>query len=227
MAEPKALPADARLNELLDRSVSFAPLVVVGGAIALGLARGPGAAVLTLAGGVMVGAISALWSSLRVLSGEAPLSLHEAIELGTPSASQEQKARVLLAIKDLKREYSIGKISDDDFRDLMTSYRAEATQLLHQMDNDLAPARQKAEALLAARLAGQPSSHAPDDEVDEKPATAPKKKRKKGAQRESAQASEPAAVKASEPAAIRVGDASEATEAEAERGEGEGSKVAR
>lgn len=179
MAEPSATPpaeGDDRLNELLARSLPYAPLAVVGGAIALGLARGPGAAVLTLAGGVLVGGISALWSSLRVLSGEAPLSLHEAIDLGAPSALQEQKSRVLLAIQDLKREHAIGKISDDDYADLMARYRAEASRLLRAMDDDIAPARQKAEALLAARLAGQ------DDDEEEAPAkAAPRKKKRKKA----------------------------------------------
>ena len=183
MAEPSATPTpppgDDRLNELLARSLPYAPLVVVGGAIALGLARGPGAAVLTLAGGALVGGISALWSSLRVLSGEAPLSLHEAIDLGAPSALQEQKSRVLLAIQDLKREHAIGKISDDDYADLMARYRAEASRLLHAMDDDIAPARQKAEALLAARLAGKAEEAAAEEEAEAAAKAAPAKKKRK------------------------------------------------
>ncbi len=187
MADTKTeAPVDDRLNEALARSLPYAPLAVVGGAIALGLARGPGAAVLTLAGGALVGAIAAMWNSLRVLSGEAPLSLHEAIDLGAPSAHEEQKTRVLLAIKDLKREHAIGKISDEDFADLMARYRAEASRLLHQVDADFAPARERAEALLAARLAGKPDEPTEDGEESDEPApvVTKKKGKKKGGKAE-------------------------------------------
>jgi uncharacterized membrane protein YraQ (UPF0718 family) len=145
---------DAKLDALVARSPVLAPLAVLLGAAVLGALRGPGAAVLALAGGALLAAIAGLWSSLRVLAGDAPLSLHEAIDLGAPSALQERKQKILFALKDLQREHALGKISDDDFKDLSARYRAEAKQLLREMDEDLAPARAKAEALLEARLSG-------------------------------------------------------------------------
>ena len=156
-------PLDARLDALLAQSHIFAPAAVLVGAATLGLLRGPGAAVLALAGGALLGAIAALWNSLRVIAGDAPLSLHEAIDLGAPSELQERKQKILLALKDLQREHALGKISEYDYNDLSARYRAEAKQLLREMDEDLAPARQKAEALLAARLAGEST---PADEPD-------------------------------------------------------------
>lgn len=186
-------PLEARLDAVLARSPVLAPLAILLGAIALGLVRGPGAAVLALAGGLLLAAIAALWNSLRVLGGDAPLSLHEAIDLGAPTEQQERKQKVLLAIQDLKREHAIGKISDDDFKDLLDRHRAEAKQLLREMDDDLAPARKKAEELLAARLEGKDldadeSDEDEDDEADDEAEAevkveAPKKKAKKKARR--------------------------------------------
>jgi len=158
---------DVKLDALAARSPVLAPLAVLLGAAVLGALRGPGAAVLALAGGALLAAIAGLWSSLRVLAGDAPLSLHEAIDLGAPSALQERKQKILLALKDLQREHALGKISDDDFKDLSARYRAEAKQLLREMDEDLAPARARAEALLEARLSGAPAAGGEASEVDE------------------------------------------------------------
>ncbi|MCS6901205.1 MAG: hypothetical protein RMJ98_16420 [Myxococcales bacterium] len=155
MAEPTS-SFDAWLDALLARTPFIAPVAVLLGAVVLGVLRGPGAAVLALAGGALLAAIAGLWNSLRVLAGDAPISLHEAIDLGAPSPLQERKQKILLALKDLQREHALGKISDEDFKELSARYRAEAKQLLREMDEDLAPAREKAEALLAARLSGTP-----------------------------------------------------------------------
>jgi len=181
--------SDSPLDAFLERSPVLAPAAVFVGAGVLGFVRGPGAAVLALAAGALLGAIAGLWGSLRILAGDAPLSLHEAIDLGAPSEMQERKQKILLALKDLQREHSLGKISDEDFKDLSARYRAEAKQLLREMDEDLAPARAKAEALLAARLQ-PPAPAAP--EISEQGGEAslsttvdetPKKQKKKKAPR--------------------------------------------
>lgn len=160
MADTKENPLDL----VLERSSILAPAAVFLGAVALGAFRGPGAAVLALAGGTLLGAVAGLWGSLRILAGDAPISLHEAIDLGAPSELQERKQKILLALKDLQREHSLGKISDEDFKELSARYRAEAKQLLREMDEDLAPVRQKAEVLLAARLQAAPASALPEDD---------------------------------------------------------------
>lgn len=164
MAESTS-PLETKFEALLERSPTLLPVVVLIGALLLGVLRGPGAAILALAAGALLGAIGGLWSSLRVLTGDAPLSLHEAIDLGAPSEMQERKQKILLALKDLQRERSLGKITEEDYKDLATRYRAEAKQLLREMDEDLAPARAKAEALLAARLEPAP------DPQEEKPSS--------------------------------------------------------
>lgn len=171
-------PLEAKLDALIAQSHILLPAAVLLGAAALGVTRGPGAAVLALAAGALLGAIAGLWGSLRVLAGDAPLTLHEAIDLGAPTEMQERKQKILLALKDLQRERALGKLTEEDYKELSARYRAEAKQLLREMDEDLAPARAKAEALLAARLTG-----APEPEEEEEEEEAPKKKKKKRAKK--------------------------------------------
>lgn len=208
MTEPTI---DDKISALLSRSAPFAPLVVLAGAGVLGALRGPGAAVLAIGGGALLGAISALWGSLRVLSGDAPLSLHEAIDIGAPSALDERKQAVLRAIKDLQNERGLGKITDEDYQQLLARYRAEAKLLLREMDDAIAPARQRAEALLEARLAGKP------DGEDEAPVKAKKKKKKGSAPAEPPpeQAAEPPPEQAAGEARAVCGECSSENDGDA------------
>jgi hypothetical protein len=102
------------------------PVVVVLAAIGLGRGFGLSIGLLTLAGGVLCGTIWLLWSSLQGLTGEAPLTLEEALSLGAPSAEEEQKRAVLRALKDLEYERAVGKINDADYASLAEHYRNEA-----------------------------------------------------------------------------------------------------
>jgi hypothetical protein len=133
------------------------PVVVILAAIAFGKGFGLGIGLLTLAGGVLCGVIWLLWSSLQGLTGEAPLTLEEALSLGAPSAEEEQKRAVLRALKDLEYERAVGKINDADYASLAEHYRGEAKRLLRAVDEDLGPERERAEKLLAERLAAQPA----------------------------------------------------------------------
>jgi hypothetical protein len=99
---------------------------------------------------------------LQGLAGETPLTLDEALSLGAPSAEEEQKQAVLRALKDLEFERSVGKITEDDYRELSQRYRSEAKALLLLVDRDLAPSLKKAEALVADRLGSVPRATAPD-----------------------------------------------------------------
>jgi hypothetical protein len=130
-------------------------------ATAVGALLGLSAALLTLATGTLLGGILLFWSSLQGLAGETPLTLDEALSLGAPSAEEEQKQAVLRALKDLEYERSVGKISEDDYRELSQRYRAEAKALLLLVDRDLAPSLNKAEALLADRLGRLPATTSP------------------------------------------------------------------
>lgn len=139
---------------------------------AIGFGRGFGLSIglLTLAGGVLCGTIWLLWSSLQGLTGEAPLTLEEALSLGAPSAEEEQKRAVLRALKDLEYERAVGKINDADYASLAEHYRNEAKRLLRAVDDDLGPERERAEKILAERLAAQP---APAEPVNRAPADDP------------------------------------------------------
>lgn len=137
------------------------PVLVVLAAIGFGRGFGLSIALLTLAGGVLCGTIWLLWSSLQGLSGEAPLTLEEALSLGAPSAEEEQKRAVLRALKDLEYERAVGKINDADYASLSEHYRNEAKRLLRAVDDDLGPERERAEKILAERLAAREESGDP------------------------------------------------------------------
>ncbi|XXY54810.1 zinc ribbon domain-containing protein [Sorangium sp. So ce269] len=128
------------------------PLAALVGAGVAGLVAGPPAAILVLAGGALVAVIAIFWASLRVLLGETPLSGADAYALGAPRAEEEQKQSVLRALKDLEFERSVGKISDEDYAELVAKYRAEAKRLLRLLDADAQPRREQVAALVARHL---------------------------------------------------------------------------
>jgi hypothetical protein len=129
------------------------PLTVVLLAIVLGNILGLGFSLLIVAGGALGGSIWLIWSSLQGLGSDAPITLEEALSLGAPSAEEEQKRAVLRALKDLEYERAVGKISEEDYASLAEHYRNEAKRLLRAVDRDLSPERERAERILAERLA--------------------------------------------------------------------------
>ncbi len=132
-------------------SVGIAPLTV-GVALVTGATVGLGPALLVLAGGMLLGVVLLLWSSLGRLTGESPLTLEEAMGLAAPSAEEERKRSILRALKDLEYERSVGKISNEDFAELSSRYRGEAKVLLRAIEEGGAARRDHAEARLAERL---------------------------------------------------------------------------
>jgi hypothetical protein len=146
-----ALPSP--LQTLSEHSRWLYPLAVVVAAAVLGHFFGLGLALLIVAGGVLVGSIWLIWSSLQGLGSDAPITLEEALSLGAPSAEEEQKRAVLRALKDLEYERAVGKIGDEDYASLAEHYRSEAKRLLRAVDRDLSPERERAERILAERLA--------------------------------------------------------------------------
>jgi hypothetical protein len=130
----------------------FAATTVVA-AVATGYFYDPGTGILVLAGGVLLAVIGVLWLSVRTLSGDAPITLEEAVALGAPTAAEAQKRAVLQALKDLEYERSMGKIADADYQELLARYRNEAKRLLRAVDENLAPLRARAEAYVSEQLA--------------------------------------------------------------------------
>lgn len=151
--EPKAAVPVARPAELPAWSRWLAPLVGLGAAIGGGVLYGPPGVVLVLAGVALVSVIALFWQSLRTLLGETPLSGADAYALGAPRTEEEQKRSVLRALKDLEFERAVGKISDDDYKQLVVHYRKEAKRLLRVIDEQNAPQRARAAAIAAERLA--------------------------------------------------------------------------
>ncbi len=90
-------------------------------------------------------------------------------------ALEEEKKSILRAIKDLEYEHEVGKISDDDHARLMSAYRARAKSVLAELERDLGPHLEAAEALVAAHLAGTDAPREPSR------AKAKKKKRDRDA----------------------------------------------
>jgi len=140
------------LERLLGAAALWVPPATVVGSVGVGMTIGLGPAFLVLAGGMLLGAVMLLWSSLGRLTGESPLTLDEAIGLAAPSAEEERKRAVVRALKDLDYERSVGKISEEDYAELAARYRAEAKALLRSLDTGLAPLRKTAEKKLVARL---------------------------------------------------------------------------
>jgi hypothetical protein len=156
-----ALRLSPSLQNFLPHLRWLAPIGVIALASLLGHHFGLGIGLLTVAGGVLSGSIWLIWSSLQGLSGEAPLTLDEALSLGAPSAEEEQKRAVLRALKDLEYERAVGKINDADYASLAEHYRNEAKRLLRAVDQGLGPERERAEQILAERLAASAASEPP------------------------------------------------------------------
>ena len=143
--------AERALGRILSLGIPFIGVSAAVFAIGMGwLAQG----ILILAGTALVGTIGFFWASLRTLSGDAPLpegaSAHA---FWTRAPAPERKREALRALKDLAFEHSIGKLDDADYAELAGPYRAAAKAVMREMDDGLAPRREKAEALVKAHLA--------------------------------------------------------------------------
>jgi hypothetical protein len=96
----------------------------------------------------------ALWQSLRfiLVSGAAPASAdgpHNAAR----AALLHEKQELLTAIRDVRSEHELGKVSDADSEQLEQRYRARAREVLRELDEQLEPHRGKARALIEQALA--------------------------------------------------------------------------
>jgi hypothetical protein len=140
----------------LGRYVAFGlPVVAAFAAAGAWAYAGPGPAMLVLAASALLGTIALLWSSVRTLSGDAPLPEDlEALAARRHGVDNlaEQKGTVLRALKDLDHEHEVGKIDDADYETLRGEYRARAKEILRQMDASVEPLRPRAEQIARAYL---------------------------------------------------------------------------
>ena len=106
---------------------------------------------MILAGLALVGAVLGLWQSLRVAFGAtdpwAALSDGGSVER---QALEDEKAAVLRNLQDLKFEWQIGKLSDEDYRSQESTLRARAREVMRLLDADVEPFREEARELLKA-----------------------------------------------------------------------------
>jgi hypothetical protein len=124
------------------------PLVTIATAVVVAVLVGPATSILVLAAGLLLGVIALLWSSIRILSGEAVLSPElEALDMAAQGIDglASRKKMLLRALKDLENERAIGKIEADDYEPIASTYRAELKAVLKRIDDSLAPHRAKAE----------------------------------------------------------------------------------
>jgi hypothetical protein len=139
-------PADTRMMvDTSKRPLPAAALVLATFAllVAIGLGLGVPLMLLAGAGATLVMAIFLVWGSIQSLTGNTRLTFDEALGMGAPSAEEERKQAVLRALKDLEYERSVGKISEDDYRELSERYREEAKRLLKVLDENLEPHRRR------------------------------------------------------------------------------------
>lgn len=143
-------------EQRIGRALAIAlPVVTIVIAIGVGVAVGPATSILVVAAGLLLGVIAILWSSLRILSGDLPLSPEiEALDMEAQGvdALASRKKMLLRALKDLEGEHAIGKIESEDFEQISLTYRAELRDVLVRIDESLAPHRAKAEEAVKKHL---------------------------------------------------------------------------
>jgi len=127
-----------------------------------------------LATTALFAALFALWRSIRaVLSPEAGTIGVEGALASTRSELLARKEQLLADLHDLELEHDGGKIDDADFETMQGKIRGRAKGVLRSLDEDAAPYRAEAEALVEKRLAGAVSKKKDDKAfATEKPAKA-------------------------------------------------------
>lgn len=125
--------------------------------------------ILVVAGGLCLSfVLLAFWQSLRGVIAHAGQASQRA---GGTSAARaallREKESLVASLKELRMEHEAGKLGDADFQRLEQSYRVRARDVLRALDEQLAPFRDEAEALLAeargAKGAARPEAPAPGE----------------------------------------------------------------
>jgi hypothetical protein len=105
-----------------------------------------------IAGGLcLMLVLLAFWHSVR------GLVFRGAVTGSSPRAANRErllheKQELLTAIRDVRMEHELGKVSDADFARLEQEYRARAREVLRELDEQLAPHRANAQQVLAQAL---------------------------------------------------------------------------
>ena len=153
-APNKATSPDDELDRKIAEYVRIGLPIGIGVLVILaGVLVDASTAILVAAAGALIAVIAVFWSSLRTLLGETPLSGADAYVFGAPPrVEEEQKRAVLRALKDIEFERNVGKISEEDYAQLVKKYREEAKRLLQAIDEKSKAGRERAETLVQKKL---------------------------------------------------------------------------
>lgn len=144
-------------------------------AVPLGLLRGAPSVVLWVAFALLAAAVLIFWEALRTaLDPAAPGDEADTDGQGVPSDLEARKRAALKALKDIDFERSIGRLSDDDHKELEGKYRAEARAAMRAIDEGLGPWLTRAEGLLDAATSPRDASPAKGAETAASDAGAPR-----------------------------------------------------
>ena len=108
--------------------------------------------ILVVAGGLCLSfMLLAFWQSLRgVIAHAGQTSQRTGRASAARVALLREKESLLASLRELRLEHEAGKLDDGDFKRLEQTYRVRARDVLRALDDQLAPYRGEAEALLAA-----------------------------------------------------------------------------
>ena len=109
-----------------------------------------------IASAALVAGLASLWLSLSLaLSDEVLGGARAQLISDARQGLISEKEALLQEIRDVSFEHDADKISDDDFEELNGKLRAQARQVLHELDAGAELYRDEAEALIAERLADE------------------------------------------------------------------------
>lgn len=136
-------------DELVAKNLPLIAVVAVAlGVTVVRLRFGWPAVLLWLAFCALSGAILLFWESLRAALDPEARGDDNDLDLRAQAQAEleERKRAALRALRDVREEHALGKLSDDDFRDLEARYRAEARAVLQKLDDLLGDHLARAEA---------------------------------------------------------------------------------
>lgn len=143
--------SDARTRDEFARYVPWVATAAVGVvAVPIGVLRGAPGVVLWVAFALLAAAVVLFWEALRTaLDPAAPGDEVDADDEGVTSDLEARKRAALQALRDIEFERSIGRLSEEDHKELEKKYRAEARAAMQAIDAGLGPWLSRAETMLA------------------------------------------------------------------------------
>lgn len=95
---------------------------------------------LAVACAALIGALRGMWGVVFVLTRPTVETIVAESEIGMGFGSKaelrEEKQRVLRAIKELEFDHAMGKLSDQDFKQVGDGYRLRAIEVMRALDED-------------------------------------------------------------------------------------------